>query len=42
MDVVFNIADRVTVLNNGTVLATGTLNHIQENEEVQKAYAGRK
>ncbi len=42
MDVVFNIADRVTVLNNGTVLATGTLNEIRENEEVQKAYAGRK
>jgi branched-chain amino acid transport system ATP-binding protein len=42
MDVVFNIADRVTVLNNGTVLVTGTLNEIRENEEVQKAYAGRK
>jgi branched-chain amino acid transport system ATP-binding protein len=42
MDVVFNIADRVTVLNNGTVLATGALNEIRENEEVQKAYAGRK
>jgi branched-chain amino acid transport system ATP-binding protein len=42
MDVVFNIADRVTVLNNGKVLVTGTLNEIRENEEVQKAYAGRK
>jgi branched-chain amino acid transport system ATP-binding protein len=42
MDVVFNIADRVTVLNNGTVLVSGTLNEIRENEEVQKAYAGRK
>jgi branched-chain amino acid transport system ATP-binding protein len=42
MDVVFNIADRITVLNNGTVLVTGTLNEIRENEEVQKAYAGRK
>jgi branched-chain amino acid transport system ATP-binding protein len=41
MDVVFNIADRVTVLNNGTVLVSGTLNEIRENEEVQKAYAGR-
>jgi branched-chain amino acid transport system ATP-binding protein len=42
MDVVFNIADRVTVLNNGEVLVTGTLHEIRENEEVQKAYAGRK
>jgi branched-chain amino acid transport system ATP-binding protein len=42
MDVVFNIADRVTVLNNGMVLASGTLNEIRESEEVQKAYAGRK
>jgi branched-chain amino acid transport system ATP-binding protein len=42
MDVVFNIADRITVLNNGMVLASGTLNEIRENEEVQKAYAGRK
>ena len=42
MDVVFNIADRVTVLNNGEVLVSGTLNEIRENEEVQKAYAGRK
>jgi branched-chain amino acid transport system ATP-binding protein len=42
MDVVFNIADRVTVLNNGEVLVSGTLNEIRENKEVQKAYAGRK
>ena len=42
MDVVFKIADRITVLNDGKVLATGPLNEIRENEEVQKAYAGRK
>jgi branched-chain amino acid transport system ATP-binding protein len=42
MDVVFNIADRVTVLTDGKVLVTGALNEIRENEEVQKAYAGRK
>ena len=42
MDVVFKIADRVTVLNNGKVLVTGSLNEIRENGEVQKAYAGRK
>jgi branched-chain amino acid transport system ATP-binding protein len=42
MDVVFDIADRVTVLNNGKVLITGAHHEIRENEEVQKAYAGRK
>ncbi len=42
MDVVFDIADRITVLNNGEVLVTGTRDEIRENEEVQKAYAGRK
>lgn len=42
MDVVFTLADRITVLNNGKVLVTGTLDEIRENEEVQKAYAGRK
>jgi branched-chain amino acid transport system ATP-binding protein len=42
MDVVFDIADRVTVLNNGKVLVTGTRDEIRENEDVQNAYAGRK
>ena len=42
MDVVFNLADRITVLNNGTVLATGTPNEIRENEHVKRAYLGRK
>jgi branched-chain amino acid transport system ATP-binding protein len=42
MDVVFNLADRITVLNQGQVLTTGTLDEIRQSEEVQRAYAGRK
>jgi branched-chain amino acid transport system ATP-binding protein len=42
MDVVFNLADRVTVLGYGQILATGTPDEIQAHEEVQKAYLGRK
>ena len=42
MDVVFNISDRITVLNNGEVLAVGTPHEIRQNEEVKKAYLGRK
>lgn len=42
MDVVFNLADRITVLNYGEVLATGTTETIRANEDVKKAYLGRK
>ncbi len=42
MDVVFNLADRITVLNNGMVLATGAPNEIRENEQVKRAYLGTK
>jgi branched-chain amino acid transport system ATP-binding protein len=42
MDVVFNLADRITVLNNGSILATGRPDEIRENEDVKKAYLGRK
>jgi len=42
MDVVYNLADRITVLNNGEVLTTGSMDEIRANEEVQKAYLGRK
>lgn len=41
MDVVFTLADRITVLHHGTILATGTPSEIQNNEEVQAAYLGQ-
>jgi branched-chain amino acid transport system ATP-binding protein len=42
MDVVFNLADRITVLNDGRVLATGSPDEIRNNTEVRNAYLGRK
>jgi branched-chain amino acid transport system ATP-binding protein len=41
MEVVFNLADRITVLNYGKILATGTPDEIRENREVDKAYLRR-
>jgi branched-chain amino acid transport system ATP-binding protein len=40
MDIVFGIADRITVLNYGQVLATGTPKDIAANPRVQAAYLG--
>lgn len=40
MDVVFSLADRITVLSHGTILATGTPEEIQANPDVQSAYLG--
>jgi len=42
MEVVFGLADRITVINYGQILATGSPDEIRENEEVKKAYLGRK
>jgi branched-chain amino acid transport system ATP-binding protein len=42
MDVVFNLADRITVLAAGRVLAAGAPEDIRRNEEVKRAYLGRK
>jgi branched-chain amino acid transport system ATP-binding protein len=42
MDVVFKLADRITVLSYGRILATGAPDVIRSNEEVKKAYLGRK
>src|SRR6058998_818244 len=40
MDVVFNLADRVTVLNFGKVVAEGSPADVRANVDVQKAYLG--
>jgi len=40
MDAVFRIADRITVMVNGAVIATGTPDEIRNNPEVQIAYLG--
>ncbi len=40
MDVVFSVADRVTVLVNGRVLATGAPDEIRRNPRVREAYLG--
>jgi branched-chain amino acid transport system ATP-binding protein len=42
MNVVFGLADRVSVIYYGKVLATGTPAEIRANEKVQQAYLGRK
>lgn len=42
MDVVMEIADRLTVLNQGVILAEGTPAEIQTNEQVQDVYFGRR
>jgi branched-chain amino acid transport system ATP-binding protein len=41
MRVVFHLADRITVLDQGAVLAEGTPQEIAENETVQAAYLGK-
>lgn len=40
MDAVFRIADRITVMVNGTVIATGDPASIRSNPEVRTAYLG--
>jgi len=41
MRVVFHLADRVTVLDQGALLAEGTPQEIADNEVVQSAYLGK-
>jgi branched-chain amino acid transport system ATP-binding protein len=40
MDVVFSLADRITVLHLGTILASGPPEEIRENKAVKDAYLG--
>ena len=40
MDAVFALADRITVLDYGQVLATGTADDIRANPDVRRAYLG--
>jgi branched-chain amino acid transport system ATP-binding protein len=42
MEVVFSMADRITVLSYGEVLATGSPDEIRSNERVKNAYLGKK
>jgi branched-chain amino acid transport system ATP-binding protein len=40
MDAVFTLADRLTVMVNGQVIASGTPAEIREDATVQSAYLG--
>ena len=40
MDAVFRVADRITVMVNGRVIASGTPPDVRANAEVQRAYLG--
>ena len=40
MDAVFSLADKLSVLVNGHIIATDTVDNIRSNLEVQKAYLG--
>jgi len=40
MDAVFRLADRISVMVNGRLIATGLPEEIRVNAEVRKAYLG--
>ncbi len=42
MDVVFNLADRISVIHYGKILASGPPDEIRNSEQVKKAYLGSK
>ena len=41
MDAVFNLADRITVMVQGQVIACGTVDEVRGDSKVQAAYLGR-
>ena len=41
MDVVMDVADEITVLHRGSVLASGTPEAVREDERVRDVYFGR-
>jgi len=40
MDAVFRLADRISVMVNGRLIATGSPQEVRANEAVRKAYLG--
>ena len=40
IDVVFSVADRITVLDNGRIIASGTPDAVRASDAVQQAYLG--
>jgi branched-chain amino acid transport system ATP-binding protein len=40
MEVVFSLANKITVLHRGAIIADGTPQAIKNNAEVQRAYLG--
>ena len=40
MDVVFKLANRITVLHNGKIISKGTPSEIRKNPKVQSKYLG--
>jgi len=40
MDAVFALADRISVLVYGKIIATGTVDEVRRNKDVREAYLG--
>ena len=40
MDTVFSLADRISVLDYGKIIATGTVEEIRNNQTVKEVYLG--